>query len=175
MDVIERYLPHGDYWPENHPHAGEATGPQTPTLIVIHAMALQIDYQGDRMYAASFLDELGLSAHALVTPDGSVIRCRRDDQVAWHAKGFNQDSLGIEFLVPNVYNYGDWLQRINLAWGTDAQMRAGAELIRKWCVEWPIHQIKGHNQIDPERKQDPGKGFRWGRLTAAIANPENVA
>lgn len=175
MEIIERYLSHGDYWPENHPHAGEPTGDQVSTLIVVHAMGYQIDYQGRLLYAASFLDELELSAHILVAPDGTRIRCRKDNQLAWHAKGFNQDSLGIEFLVPDSESYGIFLQRIAKPWGTNAQLKAGAVQIREWCSNWPIRRIESHSKIDPERKHDPGAGFRWGLLMAGIANPDNIA
>src|SRR5690606_28750529 len=69
---------------------------QTPKRIIVHAMSEWIN----GMYAPDFLLSVGLSAHALVTPDGDIIKCREDTQGAFHAKGLNTDSLGIEFLLP---------------------------------------------------------------------------
>ena len=74
------------------------TGPrhQTPNKIVVHAMGEFINNKP----AWAFLESIGLSAHIFVTPSGVIVRSRKDRQGAWHAKGFNTDSLGIEFLVP---------------------------------------------------------------------------
>lgn len=169
VEVIQRPLPHGDTWPSGHPHEGEPTPKNQPQMVIVHAMAYQIDYQGERLYAASFLDRMGLSAHILVAPGGDMIRCREDEQVAWHARGFNIDTLGIEVLVPNVYDYQSFTQRIAEPWVDDKQLRAVADQLKQWASDWPIHQIRGHNHVDSERKVDPGRGFPWGRLMALLA------
>jgi N-acetyl-anhydromuramyl-L-alanine amidase AmpD len=65
-------------------------------LIVVHAMGEYIK-DGNNVYsAARFLKKIGLSAHYLVTPSGVILRCVREAQIAWHAKGFNTNSIGIE-------------------------------------------------------------------------------
>jgi len=59
---------------------------QSPNRIVIHAMGEYIDTD-DRDYdAVSWLDKIGLSVHAIITPSGVVIRCRDDYQMAYHAR-----------------------------------------------------------------------------------------
>lgn len=174
--MIERLLEHGG-------------GHQEPTLAVVHAMAYQIDVTsdlieaypqlesraGERLYAATFLDAIGLSAHVLVAPNGERIRCRRDDEIAWHAKGHNENSVGIEVLVPGVFTYGDFLARIAEPWPSQAQLLSTAAQLHEWSIRWPIKRIEGHSTLSPERKQDPGKGFPWGRLMALLANPEKAA
>ncbi len=155
-EVITRPLSHG---------AAE----QTPQRIIVHAMCYQLDYEGERLYAASFLEKLGLSAHMLVAPDGSLIRCRGDAQGAWHAKGCNTDSLGVEVLVPGVYTYQPFVQRIaEPGWVGREQFNATLDLLRHWCGCWEIGthpgQLDRHCDVDPDRKSDPGGGFPWTEL-----------
>lgn len=160
-EVVQRLLPHGG-------------GAQTPDRIVVHAMAYQLDTKDGRLYAASFLDRVvKLSAHILVAPDATPIRCRRDDQVAWHAKGFNTNSLGIEVLVPGVYNYDTFLRAIDEPWVRQRQFNMVAGVIRHWRDKWGIDfepgEIDRHSDVDPDRKHDPGEGFPWDKLREAAA------
>jgi len=150
--MIERILPHGAMT-------------QRPRRIIVHAMAYQIDYEGERLYAATFLARVGLSAHILVAPDGQRICCRYDRQGAYHAKGYNTDSLGIEVLVPNVYSYTPFVERIKEPWVGLRQLTATVDQVAGWCREYGIKPERGqldrHSDIDPERKVDPGQGFPW--------------
>lgn len=136
---------------------------QTPERIVVHAMAERIN----GMDASHFLESIGLSAHALVAPQGNIIRCREDTQGAYHAKGFNRNSLGIEFLVPGEHSYESFLAAIDRPWVNDVQLLAGARVIAEWIARHGITQIDGHCDIDPTRKKDPGQ-FPWDRLRAAL-------
>jgi len=167
FSVVDRHLPHGDHWPDGTP-----TGEQTPKRVVVHAMAYQIDYKGERLYAATFLERMGLSAHLLIAPDGTPIRCRGDREIAWHAKGFNQDSLGVEVLVPDVYNYDAFLTGIDDPWVRKRQYITTVAAVRDWCNEWGIAPERGtldrHSDIDPERKSDPGQGFPWERMVHRV-------
>lgn len=147
---------------------------QTPRRIVVHAMHEWFDMSDagtdpGMLYADKFLEHVGLSAHVLVTPAGEVIRCRDDQQGAYHAKGFNTDSLGIEFLVPNRYGYSydAFLRAIEEDWVSEAQLLTGGRVIAEWIARWGITQIDGHCDLDPARKRDPGN-FPWDRLRAAL-------
>lgn len=111
------------------------------------------------LHAADFLDKIGLSAHALITPDGNIIHCREDYETAWHAKGFNKDSLGIEFLVPGIHTYGSFMERIKTPYITDEQLKAGLWQIKVWVERYNINNIKRHSELSPGRKFDPGDGF----------------
>lgn len=134
-------------------------GKQTPNLVVIHAMgefleAGEVDY-----FAKDFLDKLGYSAHFLVTPSGVVIRCRQLDEVSYHAKGHNVGSIGIEVLVPGVWTYGSFLERIKTSYMFEKQYAALVELCR--TKELRALPYKRHSDLSPGRKFDPGDGFNY--------------
>lgn len=147
------------------PHGG---GKQWPNVVVVHAMAEYIEYEGRHLHAVDLLNELRLSAHALVTPSAVVIRCREDDQTAWHAKGHNGNTLGVEILVPGVHGYGSFLEAIEKPYCSRPQMLAAVEQVRVWMNKFTIHEVVRHSDIDPERKTDPGSGFNWGEFKAML-------
>ena len=130
---------------------------QTPKRIIIHAMG---EYILDE-YAPDFLLREQLSAHALGTPDGKVIRLRDDTEGAWHAKGFNTDSLGYEVLLAGHHNYASFITGIATPWVTDAQYDAVVRQCREWVAKFGITQIDRHSDVSPGRKCDPGAGFPW--------------
>jgi len=129
-----------------------------PKFIVLHAMGEFIEYEKQHYHATEFLKLVGLSAHRLITPSGVVIKCREDNQGAWHAKGYNTDSLGIEFLVPGVHNYKSFLKALKTSYLTSKALKAGVEILKYWMDKFDIDKIdiKSHQQIDPDRKHDPG-------------------
>ena len=156
--VIERHLPHGG-------------GVQVPERAVIHCMAEFIDYKGVRYSAWDFLnlvdlpDKVGLSAHVLIPPDGTRIRCRADTEMAWHAKDFNTNSLGVEMLVPGVFNLADLKRRTQTPYLSDAQMNSLVQQILIWKNEHRLQRIDRHSDLDPVRRWfDPGEGFNFEEL-----------
>ena len=140
-------------------------GPQVPSRIIVHAMGEFIRYpDGSVLSAWEVLDKEGLSAHALVHPDGALTRCVPDNRVAWHARGFNQHSLGVEVLVAGEYDYASFLARIKEDWTTPEQLAETVRLCRSWRDTWGIEQVDRHSDVDPDRKKDPGEGFPWSRF-----------
>lgn len=136
-------------------------------MVIMHAMG---EYIGNQ-YAPDFLDSIKLSAHVLVTPSGSIIKCREDTEVAWHAKGFNSNSLGVEFLVPGHHDYGTFLDTIaQPGWLTPEQFDAGVNLVAAWAYKYGLNgdQLVRHSDIDPDRKKDPGAGFPWEELRSKV-------
>lgn len=139
---------------------------QNPKRIVVHAMGEFIRDKGMDKFAVDHLRDLGLSAHSFVTPSGVVIRCRKGTSGAWHAKGFNTDSLGVEFLVPGVYSSLEELQvRTATPYLSEAQYQAGVEMVEGWAQLYMITKIDRHSDLDPVRRRgDPGDGFPWERF-----------
>jgi N-acetyl-anhydromuramyl-L-alanine amidase AmpD len=155
MTEIDFYLPFG---------AAE----NTPMRIVVHAMAEFLE-GGDRdIYAPYFLEKMGYSAHALITPSGGVIRQRKDTQGAFHAKEFNHNSVGIEILVPGVHNYSTFLEAISKPWCTDAAFNTAVAVCKHWLDVWHIKSIDRHSDLSPGRKYDPGDGFEWQRFIQTV-------
>lgn len=135
-----------------------------PKMIVVHCISEFFEVDGRIIGASEFLDKIGLSAHVLITPYGEQIRMRNDNQGAYHAKGFNTDSLGIEFLVPGISrDYGKFLEDIRKPYLTFDAYHAGVAQVSEWARKYNIGRdnIKQHSKIDPERKKDPGAGFPW--------------
>ena len=134
---------------------------QYPQRIVVHCMAEYIDTDGRDYSAVEFLDKIGLSVHALITPSGVVIRCRDDGQGAWHARGYNTNSLGVEIMVPGLHTYESFLTAIKTRYYTPRQYEALKELCISWANTHDIVHIDRHSDISPNRKHDPGDGFPW--------------
>ena len=134
---------------------------QTPKRIIIHAMGEYIGQPGWKNHAVQYLAGVGLSAHAIIAPDGTNYRCRTDTQGAYHALGHNTDTLGLEFLVQGVHIYDTFLQTIRKPYITAEQYEVGVQQVKTWIKQWGITKVLRHSDISPERKVDPGKGFPW--------------
>ena len=140
-----------------------------PKMIVVHCMG-EFILDPHPIHASDFLDKLGYSAHVLVEPVGDVIICRDDDQGAYHAKGYNTDSLGIEFLVPGHHTYGTFLEAIKSPYVGDEQWAAGINAVRAWMetYEIDVSKVFRHSDLSPGRKVDPGAGFAWDKFIGAL-------
>jgi N-acetyl-anhydromuramyl-L-alanine amidase AmpD len=149
---------------------------QAPRRIIVHAMAERVDDGGvdGPKHATEFLAEAGLSAHALITPGGRIIRCRQDAEGAYHAKGHNTDSLGVEFLVSGAHDYASFKVAIGQPYLTPVQYRAGLWLVAHWLEVHAIgiESVRRHSDVDPRRKVDPGAGFPWEQLLAELDRSE---
>ena len=142
-----------------------------PKMIVVHSMG-EFILDPKPIHASDFLEKLGLSAHALVAPSGDVYICRDDDQGAYHARGYNTDSLGIEFLVEGHHTYGSFLEAIKGDYVTDDQWAAGVDAVRNWVQghDIPEHKVVRHSDISPGHKLDPGSGFKWEKFINEVFN-----
>lgn len=142
---------------------------QVPSRIILHAMAEiirvdrrsadQLGIEAGDYHAADFLLAIGLSAHRLVLPSGEDIKMREDHEGAYHAKGFNDDSLGIEFLVPGTHDYASFLRAMKTPYLPDPAYWKGVHIVSDWVSLHGIGQIDTHSKVDPKRKHDPGEGF----------------
>jgi N-acetyl-anhydromuramyl-L-alanine amidase AmpD len=150
-----------------NPHGGDRVN--VPKTIIIHCMGEYIaDGQGGYDHAVEFLDKYKLSVHSLIASDGTNFRCRQDDQHAWHARGHNRDSLGMEFLVPGDHDYRTFIETIKNHYTTTEQYQAGVAQVREWIARYDIERITRHSDISPGRKVDPGRGFPWRKFLVDI-------
>lgn len=124
----------------------------------------------DPMLAVDFLDKLGLSAHYLVLPSCDIMMCRKPEEGAYHARGFNTGSIGIEFLVEGEHNYGSFLKAISKEYLAKGQLEAGIELVKHLKSLYNISNIDRHSDLSPGRKLDPGTGFPWDKFKHNINN-----
>lgn len=142
-----------------------------PRRIIVHCMAESIDYADQRMDAPDFLRHVGLSCHAMVRPNGTLIHCREDDEGAYHAKGHNQNTLGIELLVPDAHNLVQLKDRVQSTWLSAAQFETLAGWVRDKMRRHEIDRdlVKRHSDLDPERRWfDPGPSFPWALFRAEL-------
>jgi N-acetyl-anhydromuramyl-L-alanine amidase AmpD len=134
-------------------------------------MAEFVNDDGVVRYAPDFLDDIGLSVHYLIMPDGRKIRGVGDDFVAWHAKGYNHSSIGIELLVEGVWDYAEWRERIKLPTAYNrAQWNSAAKLVAELCGKYdiPMHRVTTHHLLDIRRKFDPGEGFGFAQFMIEV-------
>jgi len=107
---------------------------------------------------------LAVSSHFVVRRDGEVLQFVSGDERAWHAgasswrgaANCNDFSLGIE------------LEGLEGERFEPAQYDAVAALLRACAARYPVEGVAGHEHVAPGRKNDPGPGFDWRRMKAAL-------
>jgi N-acetyl-anhydromuramyl-L-alanine amidase AmpD len=109
-----------------------------------------------------------VSAHYVVSFAGRVTRVVPDMSVAYHARRYNADSIGIE---AEGYAARD-------GW-TAAQYRALAALVRGLCERYGIpkdrRSIIGHSEVPNSGKVDPGRFFDWARFMSLVRGGPEAA
>ena len=154
------------------PRGGTRKGrTQSPNRGIVHAMGEYIkDDDGQVYHAVEWLRKCGYSAHIFVCPNADIIRSREDHQDAIHAAGNNYDTLGIEWLVPGIHNYGTFLEAIEKPYLKPGQLEAGIDFVRKeWVEALGILHYEKHCNVDPKQiKKDPGSGFPWREFLKGI-------
>jgi N-acetylmuramoyl-L-alanine amidase len=143
------------------------------SMLVLHYTGMQ-----DAASAISRLSDpqAKVSCHYLVSEDGQVLRMVDETKRAWHAgRSFwrgvtdvNSASVGIEIVNPgHEFGYRPF---------PDEQMAAliplVSDIVKRHNI--PRANVVGHSDIAPDRKQDPGELFDWGRLAKlnlALARP----
>lgn len=142
-------------------HFRERTSPIK--YIIIHASATPVEEQ------LKTLDELGLSAHYIISTTGELTELLPPEKVAFHAglsswqnspeKSLNDCSIGIEIETPSLgQTKGSYKTRC---------MRKLYLLLRYLTHTYQIRKenILGHSDIAPTRKPDPGLAFPWHKLS----------
>ena len=107
--------------------------------------------------------DLRVSTHLLIRRDGEVIQYVPFHKRAWHAGVSNWD--GRECC--NDFTVGIELEGCDDNDFELVQYQQLSELIIALCKAYPqitTDKIKGHSDISPDRKTDPGPYFNWKRL-----------
>lgn len=150
-------------------------------LVVLHSISLppgefgngnvqrlftnQLDWDAHPYFQA--IRGLQVSAHFFISRTGALWQFVSCDERAWHAGqshyrgrgNCNDDAIGIE------------LEGLEGGLFEAPQYEALAALCAALLAAYPIAHIAGHEHIAPGRKRDPGAGFDWPRLQAALALP----
>ncbi len=133
------------------------------TVLVLHYTGMEsCDIALERL-----CDETAqVSAHYLIDEDGSIYQLVDEDRRAWHAgvaswRGIgdiNACSIGIELVNPgHEFGYRNF---------PEEQMMSLIDLSKGILSRHNIlpHNVVGHSDIAPTRKEDPGELFDWQRL-----------
>ncbi|MFZ5652796.1 MAG: 1,6-anhydro-N-acetylmuramyl-L-alanine amidase AmpD [Pseudomonadota bacterium] len=151
------------------------------SLLVIHGISLPPGCFGGDAVVRLFLNQLDpaahpafaelaglrVSAHLFIDRGGRMIQFVPFGRRAWHAgrsryagrPNCNDFAVGIELEGTDTSGY------------EEAQMRALATAARALLARYPAltaQRIRGHCDIAPGRKTDPGPGFDWSRLRTLL-------
>lgn len=163
-----------------HGHRERKGGAKSIRLVVLHtAEALDgklADGDSTAESVAKYLSTTArrASAHVVVDSDSEIVLLP-DEAVAFHCRGVNSISLGLEIAYRAA------------SWGSDPKRedalisRAAAVLVRWGSTHRiPVRRlslaevdrghrgIAAHADLDPKRRTDPGSTFPWGKLFARI-------
>jgi N-acetyl-anhydromuramyl-L-alanine amidase AmpD len=152
-------------------------GGRTVDLVVIHTMESP-ERPGAAAACARWFQSPAaqVSAHYCVDADG-VVQCVREEDVAWHARGGNANSIGIELTGYARQGAREW----DDAYSRDV-LRNAARLLADVCErhDIPLRRLRaadllagrrgvtGHADVSEAFRKsdhwDPGPGFPWARF-----------
>ena len=179
IDLTEGLLTEIEYHPS--PNQDPRPKGEDVTGIVIHNISLPPGEFGGGWIDDLFLNKLDpqahpyfeqiadlrVSTHLLIRRNGDVIQYVPFHQRAWHAgvsnwdgrEGCNDFTIGIELEGCDDKNF------------EPPQYQQLARVIKLLCRNYPNlspETIKGHQDIAPDRKTDPGPHFDWANLSELI-------
>ncbi len=163
------------------PNYGPRPTDASVDLVVLHSISLPPGVYGGEQVQQLFTNALDwsahpyfegirgleVSAHFYIRRDGQLWQFVSCDDRAWHAgvsryrgrENCNNDSVGIE------------LEGIEGDTFEPAQYESLSAVCAALALRYPISHVAGHEHIAPGRKLDPGPGFCWIRLRAALGWP----
>ena len=113
---------------------------------------------------------LTVSAHFFIRRDGELLQFVSCDERAWHAGASSwQGRAGC-----NDYSVGIELEGLEGERFESPQYAVLATLLRAVAARYPIRHVVGHEHVAPGRKEDPGPGFDWDVLQAALGWPQSA-
>lgn len=122
-------------------------GWQVPTEIIMHHTVTPTVKS-----AINALKARGLSYHYLIDKDGSIYELVDPNFKAWHAKGYNNNTIGISFVCGGKYG------PVN-----EEQHKASIWLINYLKTKHPINSLTGHKYRSAHGKIDP-EGYDFERV-----------
>ncbi len=149
------------------------------TLLVLHSISLPPGrYGGDgieRLFT-NRLDPAGhpyfreiaalkVSSHFLVRRDGELVQFVPLRRRAWHAGASSWRGRS----RCNDFSVGVELEGIEGDAFANIQYEKLGGLVRELGKTLPLREVAAHSDIAPGRKTDPGAGFDWPRLLAALS------
>lgn len=152
-----------------------------PDLIVLHGISLPPAQFGggwiERLFCGSLpaqahpyfagVAQARVSAHLLLARDGQVSQFVPFGARAWHAGVSSYQGRA----ACNDFSIGIELEGLEGQAFEDAQYAALVRLLDALALRYPIECVVGHEHVAPIRKLDPGAGFDWRRLAAALGWP----
>lgn len=131
---------------------------QVPNRFIVHAMGefVKNPETGRVLYAPHWIEFLGLSVHAFITPDARVIESLAPDVRGAHAAPYNTGSIGFEFLVAGVHQSPSLRAAMKLPnCVTPAQLGIAAEWCWEKAAEYSVDVWSTHHVLLPFKKVDP--------------------
>lgn len=147
-------------------------------LVVVHSISLPPGQYGTGCVQQLFTNQLDweahpyfqgirglqVSAHFFIARDGQLWQFVSCDDRAWHAGRSDWQGRA----QCNDFSIGIELEGLEGLHFEAAQYQALAQLTQALAAHYPLTHVAGHEHIAPGRKQDPGAGFDWPRLQAAV-------
>ena len=136
----------------------------------------------------------GASAHIVIDRDGTIYQCRPFNRTCWHAGksqwadpktgkmyyGLNSCSIGIELAnggssFPRKFSAMEPVKARHKNGGAEVEWEAYPEaqlavceaLSKALVARYYLDDVVGHDDIAPDRKNDPGPAFPMARLRKA--------
>ena len=167
------------------PHQTAASG-RSIGIVVIHTMEIAEHARAAEVCAQWFQNPASeVSAHYCVDAD-SIVQCVREEDIAWHARGGNANSIGIEiagYAGQRALGWRDAYSRavVERAAGLTADVcaRHGIPLRRLRAADLVAGKrgVTGHADVSAAFRKsdhwDPGPDFPWTRFLR-LARSSNV-
>jgi N-acetyl-anhydromuramoyl-L-alanine amidase len=107
--------------------------------------------------------QLRVSAHFFIDRMGGLTQFVSTDQRAWHAGVSALEVSGLRRERCNDFSIGIELEGCDDVPFSALQYRSLAALTQVLRQRYPIEHARGHSEIAPGRKTDPGPAFDWAR------------
>ena len=161
------------------PNQDERPPGEDITLLVVHSISLPPgEYAGDAIerFFTNCLDPaahpyfaeiatLKVSSHFLIRRAGELVQFVATDRRAWHAG----ESRWRGRARCNDFSIGVELEGTDEGPFEEIQYDRLGALVACLRASLPLRDLAAHSDVAPGRKTDPGAGFDWPRLHAALA------